>query len=81
MHQQWSASIYFYSHQQYLTPINLYRKFQQQQQSDTLIETHTVTADVEAYCTLSLHDHIMGLWEHVESKSNSEHLQLPEPNP
>ena len=35
-------------------------KFQQQQQSDTLMEIHTVTADVEAYCTLSLHDHIMG---------------------
>ena len=35
-------------------------KFQQQQLSDTLIEIHTVTADVEASYTSSLNDHIMG---------------------
>ena len=44
----------------------------QQQQSDTLTEIHTVTADVEASHTLSLHDHMgpCGI------KSNSDHFEF-----
>ena len=56
--QLWSASnILLFSSKDY-TPIKLYKKFQQQQKSDTLTEIHT--ADAEEYCTLSLYDHIMG---------------------
>ena len=60
VYQLWSASkMLLFSSKDY-TPIKLYKKLQQQQKSDTLIEIHAVTADVEAYCTLSLHDYIMG---------------------
>ena len=69
--------VYFYSHQQYLTPIKLYRKFQQLL-SDTLIEIHT--EQLLGKHTVQCHSTVI-LWEHVESSSNSETLQLPKPNP
>ena len=79
VYQLWSASkIVLFSSKDY-TPIKLYKKFQQQQLlSDTLTEIHTVTAAVEAYCILSLHDHIMGS---CGIRSNSEDFQLAEPHP
>ena len=77
VYQLWSASIILLFSSKDYTPIKLYKKFQQQQQSVTWTEIHTVTADVQAYCTLSLHDHIM---RPCGSRSKSEHLQLAEPN-
>ena len=76
VYQLWSASIILLFSSKDYTPIKLYKKFHNSS-SLLLTEIHTTTADVKAYCTLSLHDHIM---RPCGSRSKSEHLQLAEPN-
>ena len=76
--QLWSASnIRLFSSKDY-TPIKLYKKFQQQQKSDTLTEIHT--GQLMQKHAVHCHSTTI-LWDHVESRSNGEHFQLAEPNP